>query len=246
MNESPTPPAPGPASTEAARSSGASSSPLSSTHDRPGKLRRWPGETRFTRHLATRNWGWFALRGVLLVLLGVIALVFPGPTLFASALVFAAFSFADGFASVLAGIRGGRTKKERWWALIFSGLLGIVVGTAFLFFPFVSTLALSLTAIVLLAGYAIVTGVLQIVAAWRLRREIEGEWLLMLAGILGVLLGVALFFLLFTAPAPTLLVLAWMIGIWALASGTSLLVLAFRLRRLGDEDAAQDGRDGSR
>ncbi len=190
---------------------------------------------RFARHLATHNWGWFALRGGLLIVLGLVALVFPGPTLFASALIFAAVSFADGVASVLSGIRGARNSNERWWTLILSGVLGIVVGAAFLFFPFVSTLALTFTAILLIAGYAMTTGVLQIIAAWRLRQEIEGEWLLMTAGALGVLLGIALVILLLVAPAPTLLVLAWLIGIWALASGISLLMLALRLRKTRGE-----------
>lgn len=200
------------------------------------------GDRPFARMLATRNWGWFAVRGVLLILLGIVALVFPGPTLFAAALVFAAFSFADGVAGITSGVRGAQDSHDRWWALILSGLLSVAVGVAFLFFPFVSTLALSLAAIVMLAVYAIVTGILQIVAAWRLRQEIKGEWLLMLAGSLGVLLGCGLFFLLFTAPAPSLLVLAWMIGIWALASGITLIVLSLRLRAIRD-DAQQHGVD---
>ncbi|MGB7372109.1 HdeD family acid-resistance protein [Erythrobacter sp.] len=210
-----------------------------------------PRDDRFARHLATHNWGWFALRGVMLVLLGIFALVFPGPTLFASALVFAAIAFADGAASIVAGIRGARNDRERWWALILSGLLGVAVGVLFLFFPFFSTMAFTFTAIVLIAGYAIATGVLQIVAAWRLRREIEGEWLLMLAGAFGVALGLVLLGMLLVAPAPTLLMLAWIIGIWALASGISLLVLAFRLRSTRDRDTAEraetpvsDHRDG--
>ena len=192
----------------------------------------------FARTMATRNWGWFAFRGVLLIALGIVALLLPGPTLFAAALVFAAFSFADGVASILAGVRGARNNRDRWWALVLSGLLGIAIGVAFLFFPFVGTLALSLTAIVMLAGYSIATGMLQMWAAWRLRREIEGEWLMMAAGVLSVLLGIALIALLIFAPAPTILVLAWMIGIWAAASGVTLLVLAFRLRKMRDSDGA--------
>jgi len=72
--------------------------------------------------------------------------------------------------------------------------------------------------------------------------EIKGEWLLMLAGLLSVALGIILLGMLLFAPAPTLLVLAWIIGIWALASGISLLFLAFRLRKArGESDQVQEG-----
>ena len=192
----------------------------------------------FTDHLPARNWGWFALRGVLLLVLGVLSLAFPGPALFAFALVFAIYCFVDGVFALASGVRGARRKEERWWALILAGVLGIAVGVAFVLFPGLGTLAYALTAIALIAGWAVASGVLQIVAAWRLRRAIEGEWLLIASGALTVLLGVGLILLLMVAPTPTLLSVAWMIGVWALIAGVALLVLAFRLRRHGRERGA--------
>lgn len=189
-------------------------------------------------HLPARNWGWFALRGVLLLALGVLSLAFPGPALFAFALVFAAYCFVDGIVAVISGVRGARRKEERWWALILAGVLGIAVGVIFVLFPGLGTLAYALTAIAVIAGWAVATGVLQIAAAWRLRRAIEGEWLLIASGALTVLLGLGLIALLAVAPTPTLLSVAWMIGIWALIAGVALLVLAFRLRRHGQERGA--------
>jgi uncharacterized membrane protein HdeD (DUF308 family) len=76
-----------------------------------------------------------------------------------------------------------------------------------------------------------VTGLLQVIGAWRLRREIKGEWLFLATGALTLLLGLGLLVIFFIAPAPTLLSVAWFIGIWALASGIALLMLAYRLRR---------------
>lgn len=190
--------------------------------------------------LPARNWKWFALRGVLLLVLGVLALAFPGMALFSFALVFAAFCFADGVLAVASGVRGARRKEERWWALILSGMLGIAIGVIFVLFPALGTIAYALTAILLFAAWAIATGVLEIAAAWRIRREIRGEWLLMLSGALSVLLGLGLLALLWIAPAPTLVSVAWVIGIWALIGGVALLVLAFRLRRHGTDEARQE------
>lgn len=182
-------------------------------------------------HVPVDNWGWFALRGALAVAIGMAALLLPGPALFAFATVFAAFSFADGLLSLITGIMGARRNEERWWALILSGLLGIGIGVVFFFFPVLGTVAYTITAGVLIAAWAATTGVLQIVAAYRLRKHIEGEWLLMLAGALSVLFGGFLVFLMFSAPALSMLSVATVIGIYAVAAGVALLALAFRLRR---------------
>ncbi|WP_338445036.1 DUF308 domain-containing protein [Pelagerythrobacter marensis] len=197
----------------------------------------------FVDHLPARNWGWFAFRGGLLLVLGALALAFPRPALFAFALVFAAFCFVDGIFAVASGVRGARRKEERWWALILAGMLGIAVGVIFVLFPALGTLAYALTAIALIAAWAVASGVLQIVAAWRLRRAIRGEWLLIACGALTVLLGAGLIALLIVAPEPTLLSVAWMIGIWALIAGVALLALAFRLRRHGREHGAETARE---
>ncbi len=198
-----------------------------------------------TDHLPARNWGWFALRGVLLLVLGGLSLAFPAAALFTFALVFAVYCFVDGIFAVASGVRGARRKEERWWALVLAGVLGIAVGVIFVLFPGLGTLAYALTAIALIAGWAVASGVLQIVAAWRLRRAIRGEWLLIASGALTVLLGVGLIVLLTVAPEPTLLSVAWMIGIWALIAGVALLVLAFRLRQHGRERGADAANDAS-
>lgn len=185
--------------------------------------------------LPARNWGWFALRGVLLLVLGALALAFPGPALFSFALVFAAFCLVDGIFAVVSGVSGAKRKEDHWLSLILTGILGIAVGVAFLAFPALGTVAYAVAALLLIAGWAIVSGFLQIAAAWRIRREISGEWLLMLLGGLSVLLGLALVALLWLAPIPALASVAWIIGIWALMAGIASLFLAYRLRRANHE-----------
>ena len=178
-----------------------------------------------------RNWSWVALRGGLAVVLGVLAILFPASALFAFTMIFAAFALVDGLFSVMSGIKGARRKEERWWAMILRGLIGIAVGVLFVLMPFVSTISYAVASLALLAVWSIFTGVFETVAAVKLRKEIKGEWLLGLSGLLSILLGAAIPFVLALYPAATILSVAWMIGVYALAAGIVLLLQGFRLRR---------------
>lgn len=189
------------------------------------------------RILPQHNWNWFLWRGIAAITLGLVALFFPGLTLYAFALVFAAFSFVDGVFALAAGVRGASHHSERWGALVFSGLVGIAVGVIFFLWPLLATAAWAFMLVVLVAFWSLVTGVLELSAAVRLRKAIEGELLLGLAGLLSVVLGLALLWLLVASPGATLLSVGWLIGIYALASGVALVLLALRLKRHGGEAA---------
>src|SRR5690606_29498010 len=178
-----------------------------------------------------RNWGWTLARGLLLVALGVLAFLAPGPALLGFTMVFAAFSFVDGIFSVASGVRGARDKRERWGALLLSGLFGIGIGVLFVLFPLISTFAFAFTTVMLIAVWALIRGICEIAAAIRLRKAIKGEWLLALSGVLSVLLAVAVVFLLALNPAISVLSVAWLIGFYALISGIALIVLGVRLRK---------------
>ena len=89
--------------------------------------------------LPQHNWKWFLLRGLIAIALGIIALFFPGFTLLTFAMLFAAFSFADGILSLIAGIRGASEHRDRWGALVFSGITGILVGVVFFIWPLLAT-----------------------------------------------------------------------------------------------------------
>jgi len=183
--------------------------------------------------LPSRNWGWFMARGVLLVILGLLAGFAPGWALFSFALLFAAFSFADGVLSIASGVRGATHGKERWWALILSGIAGIAVGVLFVLFPLLSTVAYALVAVMVIAVWAIVTGALEIAAAIRLRKEIGGEWLYALSGLASLLLGIGLIALAMLSPSISVLSVGWLIALYALIAGVALIALALRLRRRG-------------
>jgi len=180
--------------------------------------------------LPIHNWGWFMLRGVLALMLGVGAIAFPGSTVFAFTMVFAVYCFVDGVASLVAGVRGAREPGHRWGALIFSGMVGILIGILFLLMPIVSTVTYASVILLLLAGWSIITGILEIIAAIRLRKEIEGEWLLGISGAISVLFGIAVITLVLPYPAASILSAAWLIAFFAFGTGIVLIAQALRLR----------------
>ncbi len=169
-----------------------------------------------------RNWWALTARGVLAVLFGVLTFAWPGITLLTLAWVFAAYALAGGVLAVVAAL-AGRTGGFPWWALLVEGLLGIAAGVVAMGWPGIYLLAL----LYLIAGWAAVTGVFQVIVALRLRKEIEGEWALVAGGILSVAFGV----LLVVYPGAGFLYIAYMLGAYALIAGVLLIVLSLRLRR---------------
>ena len=170
------------------------------------------------------------LRGVVALLLGIGAITFPLSAVFAFTMVFAAYCFIDGVASLVAGVRGAREKAHRWGALVFSGLIGILIAVLFLAMPLVATVTYSFVVLAMLAAWAIRTGGLEIAAAIRLRREIEGEWLLGISGAISVCLGIAVIVLVIPYPAASILSAAWLIAFFAFGTGMVLIAQAVRLR----------------
>ena len=187
--------------------------------------------TTLAGRAAGHLWGWILARGILALILGVVALKWPLGTLFAFTLLFAAYAFVDGGASLIGGIQGG-SAGERRTGLVVRGILGLAVGVVFVAMPLLSTFTYAWVTIVLLAMWSILAGFAEIGAAIRLRKEIEGEFLMFLSGLFSVLLGCAVVYFILRNPAVTILSAAWLIAIYALASGVVLVVLAFRLRSL--------------
>jgi uncharacterized membrane protein HdeD (DUF308 family) len=167
------------------------------------------------------NWWALGLRALAAILLGIIALALPGPTLAAIVIVFGIYAVTDGVLAIIAAIRGIR-RKERWGAMLFEGIIGIVAGAIALVWPGIGALALTF----LVAGWALATGAFEIAAAIRLRKIMTGEWLLMIAGILSIVLAV----LIAAFPGVGALTLVWWLGAYALAYGVISLVLALRVR----------------
>ena len=169
-----------------------------------------------------RHWGWVALRGVVAILFGLMALLMPAITLSALVLVWGAFAVVDGVLALVAGVRI-RDNGKPLWALIVVGLLGIAAGIVTFVYP-------GLTALVLLyiiAIWALVSGVFQIVAAIRFRKDIRNEWLLGLSGLVSILFGG----MMIMQPGAGALALVWVIGLYAVFFGILLLVFSFRLKQ---------------
>jgi uncharacterized membrane protein HdeD (DUF308 family) len=183
-----------------------------------------------SRVLPAHNWGWFLFRGLVALALGILAILFPFSAITAFAFLFALFAFVDGVSLLISGIAGATRHKERWWGLVIAGLIGIAVGVLYIAWPALSTISYALVLLVIIAVWAIANGVGQVSAAIRLRKEIEGEWLLATAGIFSILLGLAILYVTGAVPGASILSVGWIIGFYALIAAAALIALAFRLR----------------
>jgi uncharacterized membrane protein HdeD (DUF308 family) len=181
--------------------------------------------------LAAHAWGWVLLRGILALALGVAAIIFPLSAIFAFTLLFAAYAFVDGIASLVAGTRSARS-GERWGAMVFRGITGILVGVIFVLLPMLATVTYAFLTVIMVAVWSVIAGIFEISAAIRLRKAIQGEWLLGLAGAFSLLLGLAILVLVIPNPVATILSAAWLIAIYAFAAGLVLVAQAFSLKRL--------------
>lgn len=168
-----------------------------------------------------QNWWLFLLRGIFAVIFGLIALIFPGPTMLSLALLFSAYMLVDGIAGIISAVRAIRRKEDRWGLLIFEGLLNIAVGVAAFLWPGLTVIAF----VWLVAAWAIVTGGLMTAAGFRLNMD-HGRWWMVLGGLLSLAYGV----LLIVAPLIGAIVLTWWIGAYALAFGIALVIFSFKLR----------------
>lgn len=169
-----------------------------------------------------RSWWLLALRGVIAMLCGVAAIALPAVTLVTLAALFAAFAVLAGTVWMFGAVRHRRGDR-RWWVLLLLGVVSIAAGVIAALYPFVTTVAL----IIVMGANAIVTGMLDIVVAIRLRQQIKGESLLVLTGAVSVLFGLLVLLIPLGAGA---LALAWMIGIYALLTGALMVALSIQLR----------------
>jgi len=181
--------------------------------------------TILTKKLSRDSWH-FAVRGVLTIVFGIVALIWPNVTKLALVLLFGAFVLTDGSFTIATGI-SARKYFKRWWALLLEGLTGIVIAVITFFWPNITGLAL----MYFIAGWAILTGIFEIAAAIEFRNLIPGERATFLMGLLSILFGI----LLFVYPSAGALGIVWAIGFYAIFFGIMELVFANRLRGLGRE-----------
>jgi len=170
-----------------------------------------------------RHWWVPVLRGVAAVLFGIMAFVYPGLTVAVLVLLFGAWILVDGVFRVIGAI-GHRASDKEWGFDLIIGIMGIIIGFLTFHAPRITALAL----IIYIAAWALMIGATEIALAIKLRREIKGEWFLILMGLLSIVFAVMLLW----NPLPGALALVWLIGPYAVVFGMLAIILGFRLRSL--------------
>jgi uncharacterized membrane protein HdeD (DUF308 family) len=170
------------------------------------------------------NWWAIALRGVLAILFGLVALVLTGPTILSMVLLFSAYSLVTGVFAIVSAVRAAR-QGERWGLFVLEGVVNIIAGVVAFLLPGLTVIAF----VLLLAAWSIVSGALMFAAAFHLNKE-HGRWWLALGGLISLIYGA----LLIVAPLIGAVVLTWWLGAYAIVFGGALLVLAFKLRARRD------------
>jgi len=168
----------------------------------------------------SRVWWAFLVRGLAAILFGVLALVWPAATLAVLIILFGAYALVDGVFLVVKGIRSWKARDDRW-LLFIEGLLGIGIGVMTFVAPAVTAVAL----LFYIAAWSLATGIIEIVSGIRLRREIAGEIVWILTGVVSIIFAV----LLMLFPGAGVLGVLWLISIYAIAFGVLLVILSFRL-----------------
>jgi uncharacterized membrane protein HdeD (DUF308 family) len=170
------------------------------------------------------------LRGILAILFGIATLLMPGITLIVLVVLFGGYALLDGIILTIIAIKTRKSHSE-WWLMLITGLVSIAAGILTFVWPGITAVSLFYVII----AWAMASGILEVIYAIQFRKVIEGAWLLVLDGIISVLFGI----LLISQPVVGALTVLWLIGIFAIAYGTLLVVLAFQMRNLLVNDDVQ-------
>lgn len=183
----------------------------------------------------TLTWKALGLRGVSALAFGVLTLLWPGITLWALVVVWGAYALIDGAALLAAVLRHDPATASHRGLFALQGVVGIAAGVVTFAWPEITGLAL----LFLIAAWAFIAGSAAIATGLRIRRAVEGEWLLIATGALAIVFAITLV----VTPGAGALVITWLIGWFALLWGLMLLMAAWRLRAL-DTAAGGTGRVG--
>jgi uncharacterized membrane protein HdeD (DUF308 family) len=189
-------------------------------------------DTPLMHRILEDNWWVIALRGILGILFGLIALFFPGVTILSLVLLFSAYMLVDGAFSIAGVIRYGQ-RNERWGWMLLNGILSILTAVVAFLWP-------GLTAVVfvlILAAWSIVSGVLMLTAAYRMKSGARARGWLIFSGIVSLLFGA----LLVLSPLMGAVVLTWWLGAYVLVSSVIMLVLAFAVRSRTSRPGGSEG-----
>jgi uncharacterized membrane protein HdeD (DUF308 family) len=187
---------------------------------------------RFTKVAGAQltKWRWaVGLQGLASVIFGVLILAWPEISVYALTIVFGIFTLASGFTAFAAAF-SSRTKDERA-SLVLSGLLGTVMGIIVLAWPSISALAL----LYVIGAYAVLLGILAIVASMRLPLDGRATALTILSGLVSIVFGIVIF----AKPGAGALAVLALIAAFALVVGVTELVVAIGGKQILERNAKQ-------
>jgi uncharacterized membrane protein HdeD (DUF308 family) len=161
------------------------------------------------------------IRGIVAVIFGILAYLWPGATWVAIAILFGAYALADGIFAIVATVRAAET-QQRWWPFLIEGIVGIVIAAITFYDVRITIFALYFT----IAAWAFLTGIFEIVAAIELRKHLANEFWLILGGIASIAFAVLMIWF----PLAGFLAITWLIAAYAIVFGIMMIALAFRLR----------------
>jgi uncharacterized membrane protein HdeD (DUF308 family) len=175
--------------------------------------------------LCSRNWWVFLIGGIASVIFGVLAFINPGIALLVLAMFFAAYVLVDGAVNIWGAL--SNRDKDGWWVVLLLGIAGVIVGGYALLVPPVSMLAL----IYVIAFIAMFNGVTFIYLGWKIREDIENEWILFLVGIMSVLFALLIMF----NPLAGGVSIVYIIATWAILIGALRIWFGFKIRNVGEQ-----------
>ncbi|MBV9334246.1 MAG: HdeD family acid-resistance protein [Candidatus Eremiobacteraeota bacterium] len=180
-------------------------------------------------HVLTQNWWMWLIRGIAAIIFGILAFIWPGPTIVVIGVLFGAYALVDGIFAIYATVRAAQT-QQRWWPFLIEGIVGILIAAITFYDIRITLLALYLT----IAAWAFLTGIFEIVAAIQLRKHIANEIWLIIGGIASIAFGALMIYY----PLAGALALIWLIASYAILFGVLMIGFALRLRAHAQTPAA--------
>jgi len=164
------------------------------------------------------------VRGIVAIIFGLLLVLWPGITLATLVLIFAFFALLDGIIIIIMAMIEGR-KNQVWVHRVPLGIVGIVLGALIMLWPAMSLMVL----IYLVAAWALIAGIGEFTYALSIRDLSAGaKWMMAIAGVLTVILGI----LIFLYPIGTIAILIWILGLYLLIYGVFVMITGFWLRGL--------------
>ena len=172
-------------------------------------------------HILTRNWWMWLIRGIAAIVFGLLAWRWPGLTWITIAIFFGAYAFVDGIFAIVATVRAAET-GQRWWPFLLEGIVGILIAAITFYDVRITIAALFLT----IAAWAFLTGIVELVAAFQLRKHIANEIWLIVAGLASIAFGVLMLFY----PIVAAITIIYIIAAYAVIFGIIMIAFSLRLR----------------